>query len=114
MSAFVHQQPRPSRPYRHPLQNGPAGKSPIVIRRRSRLNPVFLVAAFSAALLFDALSSAAALRIFHHLHEELSTDPAAAIAAVLACAFVAWLIARVAYARFARSRSIDRAAKIKD
>src|SRR5277367_1343362 len=114
MAAFAHQQTRAVRCSRRPLQHGFAGKSSTIIRRRSRLNPVFLVAAFSAALLFDALSSAAAQRFFHSAWGDLSANPVAAIAAALALAFVACLIVLVATARFDRSRGIYRAARAKD
>jgi hypothetical protein len=106
----MHRKPKTLRDYRGIFEC----KSPLVIRRRSRVNPVFLIAAFTAALLFDALSSATAKGVWHRIWEILMANPAVAVAATLASASFAYLIARIATARFARHRSIYRAARAND
>jgi hypothetical protein len=47
---------------------------PRSIHRRSRLNPVVIIAAFSAVLLFDAVSSTTARSSFHRLWGELMSS----------------------------------------
>lgn len=70
-------------------------KPPTVIRRRSRVNPIFVFSIFSAALLYDAISSPVARSIW----AELSTYPtslhlAVGIAAASVLAFAAYLVIR--------------------
>lgn len=70
-------------------------KPRIIIRRRSRVNPIVVLSLFSAALLYDAISSQTARSIW----DELSRNPtgvplAVGIFAVLVLAFAAYLITR--------------------
>jgi hypothetical protein len=114
MIAFAHHRTRSDQDSRGSLPDIAMKKPSTSIRRRSRVNPVFIVAGFSTALLFDALSSATARRVFHRVSEELLANPVAAIAAALVLALAAYQIVRVAVACFARSRSVDRIARAKD
>jgi hypothetical protein len=114
MIAVARRERKTLQDYRHSVQTGFAGQAQIVIRRRSRVNPIFFISGFTGALLFDALSSAPAQSVMHRLWARLSANPVAAIAAALAFACAAGLIARFFSASFARSRGADRAARAKD
>lgn len=84
------------RRYRQELLADSASKSPIIIRRRSRVNPIFVFSLFSAALLYDAISSPVARSIW----DELSTYPtsfhlAVGITAASVLAFAAYFVTRI-------------------
>jgi hypothetical protein len=93
-----------------------AHRSSVFIRRRARLNPVIVIAAFSTALFYDAISSAAAQTALHSIWRDLlavhkAYYPAGAIAFALVLAFTICLLFGAVIARFACSSDKRPAAK---
>ena len=105
MTLVAHQETKTahSRPLRYSFArpgqyaDGFERRSPRFVRRRPRINPLVIVAAFSMALLYDAISSAAAQSTFQRIWGDLSVSliaryPIEAVITALALIFIAGLI----------------------